>query len=728
MQRSASPFRAPSPFNPQATANKQYPPYPSQLPTGIAQVGPGATTYTTTIGPDGRPIYIPYKAVAASYHTPSGVVSGIQWVPQDPTSIMPSASSQHVPFPGASEPNKWNGAAYTSSSASYKDDHRGAPDRPRPDDKRRGADERRRSVDAKRDYEDQSNKGDPEYELLLARERDAKATAERNRRPSFNAGSLASSAPMAFPAPGVTKSDYSAHPAPYPPQPYPSYGMINPPAAPSYPPGAFGHTRSAGGSVHDISRQFKDMDLERTREQVERAGKPASAMHGRSYSASTGSAEPYGRPRAVSGNFGERPIPYPSPPNSYTPSTGYTNPVPPNYAPPYPTSSYIAPSPNMRPQDTSFGIANATGYPTANASYAGSSARPMNEMMQRSTTPHGPPPAQSYSHSYGGEAPQPNFSNKPRSRAPSRAPSPNPEPYLGRATSAPSQIGKSPRARAGSIHVPSQSQPPQQLPAPEAFSRPINAANPFTPFEMMKIQDMEEIYDPKLPKMPSILTTHDIYPEDWKRCMQDLGRSWTGQLPVPTLGQGGRPPKRSTLTADLVDLWNASFFFPRGVELILYKGRERRTGPQAGHIDTRLAHYDETDDSSSSSSESDSDDSDYERRMTDPYGRPIGGQGGMAALQEARRRRQERKQEKKRRRKEKKARRKAKARDKTYTVYIACTPGGPPLPFIGRPPAGPLGYNTTQAGQVPSAGYIPSSYGAPVGIPTTRSHGYGGGY
>ena len=112
--------------------------------------------------------------------------------------------------------------------------------------------------------------------------------------------------------------------------------------------------------------------------------------------------------------------------------------------------------------------------------------------------------------------------------------------------------------------------------------------------------------------------------------------------------------------------------------------------------------------------------------MTDPYGRPIGGQGGMAELQEARRRRQERKQEKKRRRKEKKARRKAKARDKTYSVYLTCTPQGPPIPFVGRPPTVPVGYNPNQP--IPPAGYVASSYGTPVGIPTTRSHGYGGGY
>lgn len=76
-----------------------------------------------------------------------------------------------------------------------------------------------------------------------------------------------------------------------------------------------------------------------------------------------------------------------------------------------------------------------------------------------------------------------------------------------------SQIGKSPRMPAATI-------PGEQLPAPEAFSRPINGSNSFTPFEMLKIVDMEDLYDTKLPKIPGVLSSHDIYQEDWKRCMQ----------------------------------------------------------------------------------------------------------------------------------------------------------------------------------------------------------------
>jgi len=78
----------------------------------------------------------------------------------------------------------------------------------------------------------------------------------------------------------------------------------------------------------------------------------------------------------------------------------------------------------------------------------------------------------------------------------------------------PYSVGKSPRIQAAPI--PGE---PRQLPAPEAFSRPINAANSFAPFDMAKVQDMDRTYE-TIPKMPKVLSTHDIFPDDWKRCMQ----------------------------------------------------------------------------------------------------------------------------------------------------------------------------------------------------------------
>jgi hypothetical protein len=58
-----------------------------------------------------------------------------------------------------------------------------------------------------------------------------------------------------------------------------------------------------------------------------------------------------------------------------------------------------------------------------------------------------------------------------------------------------------------------------QLAAPEGFSRPINAAQAFTPFETMKIQDMDDLIQ-NAPRMPVVLGTHDVFASDWNRMMQ----------------------------------------------------------------------------------------------------------------------------------------------------------------------------------------------------------------
>jgi len=220
---------------------------------------------------------------------------------------------------------------------------------------------------------------------------------------------------------------------------------------------------------------------------------------------------------------------------------------------------------------------------------------------------------------------------------------------------------------------------------------------------------MDDLYEGKVPKMPIVLTTHDIYQEDWKRCIQDLARSWSGHLPVGGLGRDGRAPKPSALSADLINLWNASFFGPRGVELVLCKGRERRTGPNAGQLDSELASYDDSDDSSSDSSGSEFLD----------HGNPAGGAYRRPGeMSDSRRRRHEEKQERRRRRKEKKARRKAKA--KGYSVYVAYLPLGNPNAYGKGIMSG--GYNNTAMQSNPHGGY-----GA-MNVPQSRSQGYGTGY
>ena len=59
----------------------------------------------------------------------------------------------------------------------------------------------------------------------------------------------------------------------------------------------------------------------------------------------------------------------------------------------------------------------------------------------------------------------------------------------------------------------------QQLAAPEAFSRPLSNAQPYTPFETMKVHDMDDLQD-VTHRVPLVLKPHDVYPEDWVRFIQ----------------------------------------------------------------------------------------------------------------------------------------------------------------------------------------------------------------
>lgn len=57
------------------------------------------------------------------------------------------------------------------------------------------------------------------------------------------------------------------------------------------------------------------------------------------------------------------------------------------------------------------------------------------------------------------------------------------------------------------------------LAAPEGFSRPPNLAQSYTPFDIIKIQDMDDFFE-NIPRMPLVLVTHDVYHEDWIRLMR----------------------------------------------------------------------------------------------------------------------------------------------------------------------------------------------------------------
>jgi len=217
------------------------------------------------------------------------------------------------------------------------------------------------------------------------------------------------------------------------------------------------------------------------------------------------------------------------------------------------------------------------------------------------------------------------------------------------------------------------------LPPPEGFSRPPNAAQSYTQFDTLKIQDMDDLME-NMPRMPAVLTTHDVYHEDWIRFMRDLSDAWLGRLPIPeSAKQDGRAPKRAVMATDLVELWNASFFTPRGIELIIYKGRERRNGRYAGRVDTDLPGFDITADDISDSSGLDEQDS--EEDYVPPGGVRYGNHAGVYGRQDsaaveaqmARMRRKEMKEDERRKRKEREARRRLRDLERKYTIYLTCS-------------------------------------------------------
>jgi hypothetical protein len=152
-----------------------------------------------------------------------------------------------------------------------------------------------------------------------------------------------------------------------------------------------------------------------------------------------------------------------------------------------------------------------------------------------------------------------------------------------------------------------------------------------------------------------------------KNLIKDLALAWAGKLPTSDPNQNRSRP--SLVSAELIDLWNNSFFAPRGVEVVLYKGHERRSGLGFGQVDRHLPGFGNDADSDSSDSLSTSSSS---ALSDDKYGRGGAGGGYYGSYPDSKRRKAERKAEKKRKQKEKKARRRAREREKTYALYITC--------------------------------------------------------
>lgn len=477
-------------------------------------------------------ISLDHPLTYSSYQTPQGVIQGIQWVPAEATQILPSNATPANAVNRISKPtllrtdvvrrnSPLRGIAVTSPEKTRMLSKNGErllnrlghlliPSRQKSEEKRRKKEEK----ESIRRLSKQFDKDMQNVELHAARDRELQT---RERRRSF-----------------------------YGDAPPPGYGVAG---SAGY--GAYAHSPSAQSSA-DLDRKFSELEIERDVKFSSRQ---------RKYSTSGGDrTSPYAPPPTST---------YSSPVATYQNPTGYpgtgTSPYNRATSPFRPPNAYTT-SPNPRPQEVSsypggpdpiaraaspYGrqepIARAAspyGRPEPIARAASPYGRPPVEPIARASSPYGRPPTEPIARAaspygtsqppYMARAPSP----IPPSRVPTqrstspfpRAPSPyNPPPMSSSVYPSGHVLEGQSRSRApspmpgpptfpASPRMPSAVPGGDQLTAPEAFSRPANAAQSYTPFNIMKIQEMEQFYD-QIPRMPLVLETHDVYHQDWIRFM-----------------------------------------------------------------------------------------------------------------------------------------------------------------------------------------------------------------
>ena len=722
------------------------------LPAAIPQAG--AITYTTSHTSDGKVVYHPYKAVPATYQTPSGAVSGIQWIPMDPTPIMPAGG---VP-------------AGTDFAASWA---RGGSEMTKEQEKQHK--EWQRSEEKRRKKEESSARGS----LAQMQQRSQSTSAVPTAASYASAYVPAPTSPYAPPVGGFSpeskRKSYVGGAGGYPGSAtniYASTGRPRSPFAPGAGQDTNGPPRSPYAAQAPIPRSpYAGAGVlagERPKSPyyagAAAAERPKSPYYGGMgggpaggiYSSATAGVErprsPYApAPLSLSGDKPRTPIPG-SPsglglgqlPQGQTGFASYAQPygqtpgagdlerkfcemqpfererrvsasVPPHtsYATYTPTSASQAPRPHSRGPSGSF-----TNSPVVGPS--GVYVYPRGHTMEGHPVPGmpPPPPGVSVGTSYNGGGAGHSSERGGMGTIMGGVPVPFPASHgaLPHSQAASPLLGGGglPGGEYGHGHGATNGLEPR-FSEPEGFSRPINAAQSYLPFDAMRITHLDDLTTGRaLPKMPLVLQMHDVYPEDWSRLITDLALAWAGRLPTAPSANGAAV-HRATLSADLIDLWNNSFFSPRSVEMVLYRGRERRSGPPhlLGVKDIILPEGG-SDDSESSGSDDDTDSEDgdndddprFAGRKQGPYGVP----GGYFANseEERRARKREKQKEKKRLRKERRKRRKEAGR--AWAVYLMYRPtsgagvGGAAVPSVHHAAAHGHGHGHGH-GRTPSQTY-----------------------
>ncbi|KAG9103205.1 hypothetical protein FRC06_011794 [Ceratobasidium sp. 370] len=600
-------------------------PIPSAAPAAdpYANAQPGTIAYAKSEGPDGIATYTPVIAQETFYQTPSGPTRGIKWVTATssqasaagiPSGAITTNNAAQLPQPtGISMPPIPSMAVAPGSVAGGYPPESPADDYPvmRPGMTQREYDKTvKRWEKERRAAEKRARKDDKERQ---------KAPRERWDRDPQDPYDIAGRQEPARPRRMSTGNGLGFERA---------------------------RRMSGGASLRDdeLSRKLESLDMSFNSRRERRMSGSYAPSAGGGYRSRKGSATEADRPRKMSGSYDlPRPSYYPTAgaPMSGAPGGGY---------PPIPG-----------------------GYGAGARSVPGSPARPHSAFPPSNHYDDvGVPPLR------GGPSPHPGPYSRSRHPSPSMGSSQLPGGYGAPYSSArdpnsasayPYGVERTPYSTASaplaggvadSYALTTTRRPGTAASGagyPSSFQvsgRELNRAQPFTAFEeFFLVEDLRELLQPQPPPLPAALVPHDVMSEEWDRCMQAL---------IHMASQAVQSTRSSALDPllEVVTQWNTQFFLPRGVDIGVYKGNSRRSGPPGMNMESRLRAYDESESESESSSSSSSSTSSSE---DDRY------------FSSARReQRAARKAERKTRRKERARRRRARRRQRSVSIRVRAVP------------------------------------------------------
>ncbi|CAE6391608.1 unnamed protein product [Rhizoctonia solani] len=588
-----------------------------------ANAQPGTIAYAKSEGPDGIATYTPVIAQETVYQTPSGPTRGIKWVTATssqasaagiPSGSITASSAAQLPqsvgmmppinmpssgiVPGGLPPSAFPPAGYPPSPG---DDY-----------------PTMKPGMSQREYDKAVKKWEKEREKER-RAAEKRARREEKERPKHR---------------DRERDRWD------PQDPYDITGNRGERQRRMSAGGGLGFERArrmSGGAMlreDDLSRKLETLDMSfnsRRERRMSGGGYAPSAMGGRSRKGSMSEA---GRERKYSGEYGASRQSFYPPAGASVPGGGYGAPIPGGYGagarsmPGSPVRPHSAFPPSTHHDDVT------RGGPSPRPGYY-SRSRHASPSMGTTHLPGG------YGASYGGGRDPSSASAYPAYGNDARTP-------YSTASNLPPTNDSYAVARRPTGGAPSSLYP--------VSGRELNRAQPFTNFEeFFLVEDLRELMQPQPPPLPAALVPHDVMAEEWDRCMQGL---------ISLTSQALSSSRSSALDPlnDLVTQWNNTFFLPRGVDIGVYKGSSRRSGPanQITSQPSSLRSYDESESESSSTSSSSTESSESD--------------DGRYFSSARREQKEAKKAERKARRKEKQRRRRARRRQRSVSIRVRAVP------------------------------------------------------